>query len=64
MKQLKCEQHELPFSLFCDRCNELICDRCSIIGPHNTAIHSLSQIGQAYERRVKEIKERLNKIYL
>ena len=53
MQQLKCSQHELPFSLFCDRCNEPVCDQCSIIGPHHTPIHSLSQLSQAYERRVQ-----------
>ena len=53
MQQLKCRQHQLPFTLFCDRCNEPICDQCSIVGPHNTSIHSLSQLPQAYERRVK-----------
>lgn len=63
MKQLRCQQHELPFSLFCDRCDEPVCDQCSVVGPHNSSIHSLSQLPQAYERRVQEIKERLHSIY-
>lgn len=49
----------MPFSLYCDRCAEPVCQKCTVVGPHHTSIHSLSQLPQAYERRVQELSVRL-----
>lgn len=60
--KLECNLHGLSFSLYCDRCLEPVCQKCTFIGPHNTAIHSLTPLHQAYERRVQEVNARLARL--
>lgn len=46
--KLYCNLHNEPFTLYCDRCLEPICQKCTVIGPHHTTIHSLTPLPQAY----------------
>ena len=55
MKHLKhlCVHHNLPLKLFCDSCNEPACDECKISGPHDTKLHSVKNIIEAYNEKYK-----------
>ena len=45
----------------CNTCDELICDRCSREGPHNTSYHVLQTIEVAYKYRKKIIDQNFSK---
>ena len=55
MKHLKhlCIHHKLPLKLFCDSCNEPICDECKVVGPHETKLHNVKTIIEAYNAKYK-----------
>lgn len=55
MKHLKhlCVHHNLPLKLFCDSCNEPACDECKISGPHDTKLHNVKNIIEAYNEKYK-----------
>ena len=55
MKHLKhfCIHHKLPLKLFCDSCNEPICEECKVIGPHETKLHNVKTIIEAYNDKYK-----------
>ncbi len=55
MKHLKhlCVHHNLPLKLFCDSCNEPACDECKITGPHDTKLHNVKSIIEAYNEKYK-----------
>jgi hypothetical protein len=55
MKHLKhfCIHHKLPLKLFCDSCNEPICEECKKIGPHETKLHNVKTIIEAYNEKYK-----------
>ena len=48
-----CIHHNNPLKLFCDSCNEPICEECQIIGPHNTKLHHIKTIIEAYNEKFK-----------
>ena len=55
MKHLKhlCVHHNLPLKLFCNSCNEPACDECKIIGPHDSKLHNVKNIIEAYNEKYK-----------
>ena len=55
MKHLKqlCVHHNLPLKLFCDSCNEPACEECKTIGPHDTKLHNVKNIIEAYNEKYK-----------
>ena len=55
MKHLKhlCVHHNLPLKHFCNSCNEPVCDECKIIGPHDTKLHNVKSIIEAYNEKYK-----------
>ena len=55
MKHLKhlCVHHNLPLKLFCNSCNEPACDECKIIGPHDSKLHYVKNIIEAYNEKYK-----------
>ena len=55
MKHLKhfCIHHKLPLKLFCDSCNEPICEECKKVGPHDTKLHNVKTIIEAYNEKYK-----------
>lgn len=61
MNAPNCALHARPFTLFCEKCYEPICSQCTLLGPHNTQLHAITNIAQAYERRVQEVRARIAK---
>ena len=55
MKHLKhfCIHHKLPLKLFCDSCNEPICEECKVVGPHETKLHNVKTIIEVYNEKFK-----------
>jgi hypothetical protein len=55
MKHLKhfCIHHNLPLKLFCNSCNEPICEECKATGPHETKLHNVKTIIEAYNEKYK-----------
>ena len=50
-----CYHHQHPLILYCDTCNEPICNECQIIGPHNTNYHRILNLQDAYNKRMSYI---------
>jgi hypothetical protein len=46
-----CLLHKQPLRYFCDSCEELICYDCTVMGPHNTQLHRISSIDDAFRYR-------------
>ena len=55
MKHLKhfCIHHNLPLKLFCNSCSEPICEECKATGPHETKLHNVKTIIEAYNEKYK-----------
>jgi len=50
-KPPSCLIHEVSLSLLCITCDELICEKCSVEGPHNTSGHVIQRLDYAYTSR-------------
>ena len=50
-----CYHHQHPLILYCDTCDEPICNECQIIGPHNTNYHRILNLQDAYNKRMSYI---------
>ena len=51
-KQKKlCYHHQKIFEFYCESCNEPICSKCQIIGPHNTDLHRIISINEAFNKK-------------
>lgn len=50
-----CILHKLPLIYFCVSCEELICYHCTTMGPHNTQLHRISSIEDAFKDRFESI---------
>lgn len=33
-----CYHHGVMLTMFCDSCEEPVCDQCTVVGPHNTQV--------------------------
>ena len=47
----QCFLHNQPLRYFCDSCEELICYDCTVMGPHNTQLHRISAMEEAFRAR-------------
>jgi len=53
----ECIHHKKKFMLYCESCDEPICDHCSMLGPHNNQFHRINTLGDAYKSRVVMIHQ-------
>ena len=49
--------HKQQLRYFCVSCEELICYDCTVMGPHNTQLHRISSIEDAFRDRFDTINK-------
>eukprot|EP01022_Parablepharisma_sp_SALTPOND_P032963 TRINITY_DN87965_c1_g1_i1.p1 TRINITY_DN87965_c1_g1~~TRINITY_DN87965_c1_g1_i1.p1 ORF type:complete len:901 (+),score=98.93 TRINITY_DN87965_c1_g1_i1:1663-4365(+) len=49
--QRSCVHHNLPLRYYCEACEEPICEDCHSIGPHNTELHRVATLQEAFAAR-------------
>jgi len=47
----QCFLHNQQLRYFCDSCDELICYDCTVMGPHNTQLHRIAAMDEAFRTR-------------
>ena len=57
MRKKMCLLHKQPLRYFCESCEELICYDCTVMGPHNTQLHRISSIEDAFKFRFETINK-------
>ncbi len=55
-----CYHHSVFLTLYCDTCEEPVCDQCTIVGPHNTQMHKIGNMMDAYNSRVAKLSHIIN----
>jgi hypothetical protein len=55
-----CLLHKQPLRYFCDSCEELICYDCTVMGPHNTQLHRISSIDEAFRYRFDAVNKNIH----
>lgn len=55
-----CILHKKPLIYFCVSCEELICYDCTTMGPHNTQLHRISSIEDAFKDRFDSINRSIH----
>jgi len=55
-----CFLHNQMLRYFCDSCEELICYDCTVMGPHNTQLHRISSIEEAFRSRFDHINRSIH----
>ena len=58
--KMQCYHHNQPLMLFCETCHEPICSKCQKMGPHNTSLHKVSSLFQAYKKFLETGKNYIN----
>jgi hypothetical protein len=52
-----CMLHNKPLVYFCDTCEELLCSDCTTMGPHNTQLHRICNLEEAFRYRFEMINK-------
>ncbi len=60
MKKL-CYHHNNILKLYCESCEEPICNECQFIGPHNNKLHRISNIYDSFKKKFNNITHLVNK---
>mmetsp|Transcript_35349 Transcript_35349/g.34378 ORF Transcript_35349/g.34378 Transcript_35349/m.34378 type:complete len:171 (+) Transcript_35349:328-840(+) len=55
-----CFLHHKQLRYFCDSCEELICYDCTVMGPHNTQLHRISSIEEAFRYRFDHVNRNIH----
>lgn len=57
MNHLKkmCYHHNMPLKYYCESCEEPICHECQVVGPHNTKLHRISNVMDAFKNKYNTI---------
>ncbi len=46
-----CVHHNQPLKFYCEACEEPTCEDCHTLGPHNTELHRVSSLQEAFNAR-------------
>ena len=59
MSHLKkmCYHHNNPLKFYCESCDEPMCNECQIMGPHNTKLHKITNILEAFKDKYKRMND-------
>lgn len=52
--------HSKPLKFFCDTCEELLCYDCTVMGPHNTQLHRICNLDEAFRYRFEMINKSIH----
>lgn len=52
--------HNKTLRYFCDSCEELLCYDCTVMGPHNTQLHRISSMDEAFRYRFDVINKSIH----
>jgi len=55
-----CMLHNKPLRYFCDSCEELLCYDCTVMGPHNTQLHRICNMEEAFRYRFETINKNIH----
>ena len=55
-----CMLHGKPLRYFCDSCEELLCYDCTVMGPHNTQLHRICNMEEAFRYRFETINRSIH----
>jgi hypothetical protein len=55
-----CMLHSKPLKFFCDTCEELLCYDCTVMGPHNTQLHRICNLDEAFRYRFEMINKSIH----
>lgn len=55
-----CMLHSKPLKLFCDTCEELLCYDCTVMGPHNTQLHRICSLEEAFRYRYEMVNKAIH----
>ena len=55
-----CMLHDKPIRYFCDSCEELLCYDCTVMGPHNTQLHRICNLEEAFRFRFETINKSIH----
>jgi len=55
-----CMLHSKPLRYFCDSCEELLCYDCTVMGPHNTQLHRICNMEEAFRYRFETINRSIH----
>lgn len=60
MQKQSCLLHNKPLRYFCDSCEELLCYDCTVMGPHNTQLHRICNIEEAFRYRFDQVNKSIH----
>ena len=52
-----CMLHNKPLRYYCDNYEELICYDCTVMGPHNTQLHRICNVEEAFRYRFEKVNK-------
>ena len=52
--------HGKVLRYFCDTCEELICYDCTVMGPHNTQLHRICNMDEAFRFRFESVNKKIH----
>lgn len=52
-----CYHHNLSLKYYCESCDEPICQQCQLVGPHNTKLHRITNLMDAYKTRYDKLNK-------
>ena len=55
-----CMLHNKPLRYYCETCEELICYDCTVMGPHNTQLHRICNVEEAFRYRFETINKQIH----
>ena len=55
-----CILHNKELKLYCETCDEPICEDCTYFGPHNSQMHRIVNLDVAYSSRVAKLGHLIN----
>lgn len=56
-----CFNHNLKLELYCETCEEPICNDCYELGPHNTKLHRVLLLNEGFSQKINMLKRQVQR---